>query len=623
MSVEELTHYKFNEFAVDAARRLLVRRGGEVVSLTPKVFDLLLYLVRNPGRTIEKDEIMSAVWPETIVEESNLTQNISILRRSLGETRGENEFIATVPGMGYRFVAEVEGGSAPLDSKAAGVSTQVPEPRRRIPIVPLAIGAGLLIAVIAAAAYVYLGRYRSVTAEQTRVLAILPFKPLMAEGSDPALEIGMADTLIAKMSNTSGLVLRPLTSVRKFSSPDQDPQSAGRELGADTVLDGNIQRQGEKIRVNVRLIDVASGEAIWGGTFDDEYRDIFAVQDAISSKVAEALRVRLHGAKPTSGRGTDDLEAYRLYLQARFFQFKSTPQEVRRAINFYQEAIAIDPKYAMAYAGVADAFRTLPITSDVAPASAFPQSKAAALKALELDDQLSQAHVMLGYVASWYEWDWKTAETEMRRGVTLDPNSADAHRGLSILLTLLGRHDEAIAEMKAAREIDPLSLPTNALEAQALHYAGRDAEAVERLNKTFEIDPNFWIARLMLARIYVGQSRFEDALAELERARAASGGNTEAISLTGYVYAKTGRRDEAMKTIEQLRQRKTDSFAPSYNLAMVYNALGETDKALDELTDAVEQRDVRLILLNVDHKWDNLRRQPRFIEILKRMKFAE
>ncbi len=623
MSVEELTHYKFNEFEVDVARRLLLRRDGEAVPLTPKVFDLLLYLVQNPRRTIVKDEIMSAVWPETIVEESNLTQNISILRRALGETRGENEFIATVPGMGYRFVAEVAGGSAPNDPVPSGASAHVPKTRRRFSIVPLAIAAGLLITVVAAAAYVYLGWYRSATAEQKGVLAILPFKPLMAEGSDPALEIGMADTLIAKMSNTSGLVVRPLTSVRKFSSPDQDPQSAGRELGADTVLDGNIQRQGEKIRVNVRLIDVVSGEAIWGGTFDEEYRDIFAVQDAISSKVAEALRVRLSRAKPTSGRGTDDLEAYRLYLQARFFQFKSTPQEIRQAINFYQEAIAIDPRYAMAYAGVADAYRTLSITSDVAPATVFPQSKTAALKALELDDQLSQAHVMLGYVASWYEWDWKTAETEMRRGVELDPNSADAHRGLSILLTLLGRHDEAVAEMRAAREIDPLSLQTNALEAQAFHYAGRDAEAIERLNKTFEIDPNFWIARLMLGRIYIGQSRFEDALAELERARAASGGNSEAISLTGYVYGKTGRRNEAMKTIKQLRERKTDSFAPSYNLAMVYNGLGDTDKALDELDDAVELRDVRLILLNVDHKWDNLRRHPRFVGIINRMKFAE
>ncbi|HEX2640987.1 MAG TPA: winged helix-turn-helix domain-containing protein, partial [Pyrinomonadaceae bacterium] len=514
-----LNVYKSGGFEIEPQRRILLDKGGEPVALTPKVFDLLLFLVRNAGKTLSKDEIMSAVWPDTIVEESNLTQNISILRRVLGDVRGENAFIATIPGRGYKWVADVisePAGEPVLESNEPEIAR--PEggvEKSRPKVVLLAVAAAVI---VLAAGGLYFYRSRSVPAPtgEPRVLAILPFKPLVEQNSDEALEIGMTDTLIAQLSNMSGIVLRPLSSVRKFARGEQDPQAAGRELGADTVMDGSVQRWGDQVRVNVRLIDVESGKALWGGSFDEKYKDIFAVQDAISTKVAEALRLRLKSpsTEPSAG-GTHDVEAYRLYLQGRLFQFKSTKAEIQQAIRYYQDAIKIDPNYALAYASMADAYRMLPVTSDTAADEAFPAAKAAALRAIELDDKLSDAHVALGYVASWYEWDWKRAEAEMRRAITLNPNNPDAHRGLSILLTTLGRHDEAIDEMKLARELDPLSLPTNALEAQTLHYAGRDAEAIERLNKTFEIGPDFWIARLMLARIYINQGRFADALPEL------------------------------------------------------------------------------------------------------------
>jgi tetratricopeptide (TPR) repeat protein len=323
--------------------------------------------------------------------------------------------------------------------------------------------------------------------------------------------------------------------------------------------------------------------------------------------------------EPASAGGTRDVEAYRLYLQGRLFQFRSTRDEIRQAIKYYQEAIRIDPNYALAYASMSDAYRMLPITSDVPADEAFPASKAAALRAVELDDKLPDGHVALGYVASWYEWDWKTAEAELRRAITLDPNNSEAHRGLSLLLTVLGRHGEAVDEMKMARELDPLSLPTNALEAQSLHYAGRDAEAVDRLNKAFEIDPNFWIARLMLARIYITQGRLEEALTELERARKASNSNSETISLNGYVLAKLNRGGEAQRSLEELKASSSGRYVPSYNIAMVYNGLGQTDAALDSLEDAAARHDVRLILLKVEHNWDNLRREPRFAALMRQI----
>jgi DNA-binding winged helix-turn-helix (wHTH) protein/TolB-like protein/Flp pilus assembly protein TadD len=602
---------KFNDFRIDVERRLLLDRDENPVPLTPKVFDLLLYLAENCGKLLTKDELMSAVWPDTIVEESNLTQNISILRRALGDVRGDNAFIVTVPGRGYKFVADVAVESTTEIEQPAIETASTPERNRRL----IYVAAAVVIAVVAAGLF-YLWPSRRTAAEAPRTLAILPFRPLVSDNSDEALEMGMTDTLIARMSSNPGLVLRPLSSVRPFARADVDPQAAGRQLGADTVLEGNVQRWGDKIRLNVRLISVDSGEPLWSGTFDDKYTDIFAVEDAISGKVADALRVRLAAA----GRSqTQNVEAYRLYLQGRLFQYRSTPQDIRQAIEFYKKAIALDPGYALAYAGVADAYRMLPITSDVAAAEAFPRSKEAALKALELDDRSSQSHVALGYVYSWFEWNWPAAESEMRKAIELDANNPDAHRGLSILLTVIGRHDEAISEMRIARSLDPLSLATNALEAQALHYAGRDEEAVDRLNKTFEINPDFWIARLMLARIYIGQKRWNDAITELKKAGAASGGNTETISLTAYALARSGRTDEARETMHELHGRSDQGYVPSYNIALAYNGLGDSDQAFHWLNDAIDRHDVRLILLKVDHKWDNLRSDPRFVTILQRI----
>ena len=613
MGQDSVNGYEFKGFQIDTDRRLLFDLEGSAVQLTPKVFDLLLYLVENQGKLVSKDELMTAVWPDAIVEESNLTQNISILRRALGDVRGANGFIVTVPGRGYKFVADVESMSAAdKDERSAQAPTINTKKSHPAMIVGLAV---LAVAIVLGA--VYMWSTRQTISDKPKSLAILPFRPLVKESSDDALEMGMTDTLIARLS-TPGLVLRPLSSVRRYADGETDPQTAGRELGVDSVLEGNVQRWGEKVRVNVRLIDVASGEPQWSGTFDDEYKEIFAVQDAIANKVAEALRMRLNGK--TARGSTQNVEAYRLYLQGRLYQFRSTPAEIRQAIEFYQQATELDPGYALAYAGIADAYRMLPITSDVSPSEAFPKAKDAAQKALELDGQLSQAYVAAGYVSSWYEWDWKTAEAQMRKAIELDPNNADAHRGLSILLTALGRHDEAISEMRAARELDPLSLPTNALEAQTLHYAGRDAEAVDRLNKSFEIDPNFWIARLMLARIHIGQGRFADALGDLNTAKA-SINNSEVTSLTGYALAKSGRREEALKVLSDLKSRTDQSYSPSYNIAMIYNGLGDREAALTWLEDAVERRDVRLLLLKVEHKWDPLRSEPRFATIMKRLGF--
>ena len=415
--------------------------------------------------------------------------------------------------------------------------------------------------------------------------------------------------------------MRPLSSVRRFGNLEQDAQSAGRELGVESVLDGSVQRWGDKIRVNVRLVSTADGASLWSSTFDEKFTDIFVVQDAISQKVAAALALRLSNEEKThlSGRSTENIEAYRFYLQGRYHALKSTPPEIRQGIEFYQQAIAADPTYALAFAGMAQAYAALPITSDVPPNEAFPQAKAAAQKALEIDENLAEAHIVLGVVRFWFDWDWRGGKAELKKATTISPNNSDAHRFYAVLLTVLGRYDEALTEMETARQLDPLSLLGNALKGQSFFYAGRDAEAIDQLNKTLEIEPNFWIAHIIMARVYIRQKRFDEAVAEAKKAGEFSGGNSEAASLAGYALAKAERRDEAMTMLQELKSRSNRRYVPSYNIAMIYNGLGEREEALNQLEKAFQTRDARLMLLKVEPKWNDLRSEPRFVEIIKRI----
>ncbi len=614
---------EFAEFQIDAIKRIFSRSGVQV-PLTPKVFDTLLYLVANAGRVVDKDELMSAIWKDTVVEENNLNKNISTLRQILGENPGENRFIATIPGTGYKFVAPVTRANDFTSFEAGHETNEHPsDPPIDYSLVGwrgyghhIVIGSGLLVLIFIGAFYFFTAADDLQSASPLKRMAVLPFRPLVEESRDEAFEIGMADTLIARLSSNPDLVVRPIGSVRRFARVDEDPQAAGRALGVESVLEGSIQRWGEKIRVNVRLIRVVDGTSLWSGSFDESFTDIFSVQDAIATKVAEALRVSLRNGR-SSTRSTANVEAYRMYLQGRFFTLKATPPDIVKGIAFYQQAIEADPLYALAYAGMADAYRMQPIISDVDPSDAFPRAKQAALRALEFDNGLTEAHVALGWVASWYEWDNKVAEDHLSRAIENEPNNAEARRAYSVHLTKLGRHEEAVREMTLALELDPLSLLTNALKGQALNYSGRKAEAVTRLEKTLELDDRFWIARLQLGRIYIDMERYDDAIRELEKARDGSGSNSETLSLIGYAHARSCRADEARKQLEALTAR--EGLTPFYNIAMVHNGLGESEIAIGFLEKALDRRDIRMILLGVEPKWDHLRGDPAFIKLLQQM----
>lgn len=574
MSVQEPDIYEFDDFRLDAVKRVLLLRG-ELLPLTPRVFDTLLYFVQHHGRVIGKNELMQAIWPDSFVEENNLNQNVSTLRRALGKPR----YLVTVPGSGYRFAADVK----------TFCEAQAPRP---------------------------------VSGARSRTVAVLPFKPIVAESRDEALELGMADTLIARLSNSREIIVRPLSSVRRYGGLEQDPQAAGCELGVESVLDGSIQRAADRIRVTARLINVEDGASQWVGTFDEKFTDVFAVQDAISERVATALALRLTAEekRQLTRRYTENTEAYELYLKGRYHANKMIPPEVRKGIQFFQQAIGLDPTYALAHAGLADAYRSLPMTSEAPPVDAFPLVKAAALRALEIDELLADVHATLAFAKSWYDWDWAGAERAAKRALDLNPNSSEAHRAYALLLSTLGSQRLAIAEAARARELDPLALLTRTHESLFLYYDGRDEEARAKLVKTLEIDPNFWIALLTLAKIDIRQGRFSEALAALNKAKASSGGNTQTLSMIGYAQALSGERASALAALDELKILSTQRYVPPYNLAMVYNGLGDDDNALTWLERAYEARDTLLsAFITVDPNWDRLRTSSRFAAILKGM----
>jgi TolB-like protein/class 3 adenylate cyclase len=452
-------------------------------------------------------------------------------------------------------------------------------------------------------------------------IAVLPFKPLAPENRDQVLELGMADSLIAKLSNIREIVVRSLNSVRKYSGLDQDPVAAGRELEVSSVLEGNVQKSGDRIRVSARLINVADGSSLWANTFDEKFTDVFAVQDAISQKVADALALRLSGEenKRLTRRYTENVEAYQLYLTGRYHWNKLTPPEITKSIEFFKKAIELDPTYALAYFGLADAYRSLAPTSEVPSKDTLPQAQAAATKALELDETLAEPHATLAFIHTWYDWDWSAAEREAKRAIELNPNWSFGHIAYAQMLSVTGRSQEAIAEGARAVELDPLSLIINALNGYHLHLARRDDEAIARLKKTLELDSSFWIAHQFLGMAYIEKKMYPEAIAEFSQAVKLSGGNSEPLALNGYALVLFGDVAKARAVLEELKSLSSQRYLPPSNLALLSYVLGEKDEAFNWLEKAYQDRDIRLCRLKVDSKWDSMRSEPRFREILKRL----
>lgn len=629
-SVTESAVYEFDGFRIDAGKRLLWN-SGEPVALTPKVFDTLFYIVKHAGKTISKDELMAAIWPDTVVEENSLNKNISALRQLLGEKPGEHRFVVTVPGRGYKFVATVVESSvngihadiAPPDGTRPGsVSSEsaMAGETRRASFLYLRYGLVATLAIILITAALHFWQVGSLPQPgPIRSIAVLPFRPIGGESRNEAMEFGMTDSLITQLSQGNDLVVRPSSATRRYAAADRDPAQIGHSLGVDAVLDGSIQVAGNRIRLTTRLIRMSDGKQIWAANFDEQMRGIFAVQDSITERVAVVLNAKL--GNQSRKRYTEDVDSYQLFLLGRYTALKLTPQAHSKAIEYFRTAIEKDPHYALAYAGITGSYTTYTLASDASPADTMPEAKAAAIKAVELDDELAEAHVALGKVAMFYDWNWAEAERHFLRAYDLDPRETEGQLFLAHFYSNMGSHEKALELAEKARKVDPLTINRNALEAQFLFYAGRYDDSIDRLKQSIELNPDHWLPRMFIARAYIEKGMYREAIAECERAKERGSSSLEIAALAGWSYAKLGEAKRARAEIEELEKISERRYVPPYFAALIHNALGETDGALSLLAKGFAARDVRMTFLKVDPKWNNLRNEPRFVALMKQMKF--
>ncbi len=633
--------YEFGSFRIDRRERLLLH-DGEPVSLSPKVYDTLLELVRHSGHVVEKEELMRAVWPDTFVEEANLTVNISALRKALGEGDSERPYIETVPRRGYRFVSPVtevkddgadsfteehakprlpieEEHKADATKEESTYVTSVRElPRSRKWGLPVA-GISVLVGLGLVAYFAWIKRAES--GVKVRSIAVLPFKPLVADNRDEPLEMGMCDALITRLSGLNQLIVRSTSSVVQYNKPGQDSLTAGRELGVDALLDGFVQKSGDKIRVTAQLLSISDGKHLWSGQFNANFTDIFAVEDSISRQMVEALLPNLTGEERgrVTKHYTENIEAYELYSRGRYFQDKRTPDGLNKSIDYFQQATEKDPRYALAFAGLAFSSGLLAVRADMPPRDSYQRAKTAAMRALEIDDTLAEAHASLANIRYWYDWDWSGAETEFKRAVELSPNYPASHQLYAPYLITVGRHQEAFSEIQQAHVLDPISLSVNVQVARILYFSRAYDEAIAQCQKTLEIDPNYGGAHLFLGRSYKEKGMSQEALTELEKARDLLGGSAEVISLIGYTCAVSGRSLEAQKVLQELQALSKQRYVSPYHLAMVYAGLGERDEAFDWLEKAYTDREGRLTLLKVVPEFDGLRSDSRYANLVRRI----
>jgi serine/threonine-protein kinase len=481
-----------------------------------------------------------------------------------------------------------------------------------------------LLAVVAlgTAFYFYNTRQAAVSNER-RALAVLPFTNASQDASAEYLADGVSESIINNLSQLSGLKVMSRNSSFRFKNDQSDTRTIASLLNVDALVTGDIKQIGDKLVINVRLINAADESQIWGNQYVRTMTDVIAAQNEIAEAVAQNLKVKLTPSDTASlsKRYTDNAEAYQLYLRGRFHVFKLLPDEIRHGIGYFQQAIDLDPNYALAYAGIADAYRSLGIGSEVSPVESFARSKAAANRAIAIDDTLSDGHAALGMSMFWGDWDWTGAETQFRRAIELNPNDVNAHLFYAHLLSNTGRHAEALGEVKLARELDPLFPFAGALEGQFLFHAGKADEALDRLQKTFELAPNFWIPHLFASVVYLQKEKYEDALAEARKARELSTASTLALGVQSYALAKMGNRQGAENVLREMLEIHKARGMPATHLALAYNGLGDTEKALEWLEKGYAEHDPKMAFLKVDSKWNNLRSSPRFIDLMKRMKF--
>ena len=571
----ERRQYEFSGYRLDAVSRELFGPDGTTISVTSKALEVLAYLIRQRDRVVDKDDLLAAVWAGRVVEENNLTQAISALRKAFGVRPPEHRFIVTISGRGYRFVADV--------NESGAVEAAIPAP------------------------------------PQT-ALAVLPFRSISSGPRDELLELGLTETLITQLSRVPYLRVRALgSSLHLAQEVAHDPDAAGRQLGAAFVIDGSAQQVGGRVRVNVRLLSVASGATVWADTIDTRVEDVFTLQDRISGAVVKALAlpgIAMPERRHRSRRG--DAEVYRAWLQGYHLLQRPDEGNLKKAISAFRRAIDLDAAYTRAYAGIAFAYRGL-VHIDHEPGEMFGLAKAAVAQALKLDPDSPEALTAQGRIRHLYDWDWAGAEASLQRAIELNPSLMEARYACAHLLVHLGRFEEGLEQARQARELDPLSPMVNAIYAGLLTAAGQTGAAQKQVRRALELKPGFWVALQVRAGLAMGRGDTAAAMGDLASAVGDSDRASQILALQAIAHAAAGDRILPQEVLQELEARRTQRYVPATSFAAAHAALGNTDAALDELERAYRERDIRMAFMKVDARWNVLRAQPRFRVLAQHM----
>ncbi len=633
MNSEPKKTIRFAEFELEASKRRL-RREGKPLTLNAKAFDVLVFLAENAGRVLSKEEIMNAVWENQFVEEANLAVQISALRKALGERIDAPRFLVTIPGKGYEFIADIQNGDEHVNSESrqtgrVGIDKEIEETRiadakqftKRKPQNRRAVFALAGLALLMTVGFVSFRYFNDAPKTTINSLAVLPFVNQNSDANTEYLSDGLAESVIYSLSQISELRVLSRNSSFRYKGKETDAKTIGGELNVQAILTGRIVQFGDTLSVSVDLVSASDNSVIWGERFTRQMSDVAKLQTDIAQVALQKLRLKLSGADEQRFKKpqTENSEAYQLYLTGRYHLNRLTDDGFLKGREYFGQAIDKDPNYALAYVGLADSYNMLSGWNSLPPKEGFPKASVAATKALELDDELAEAHTALGTVKYFYDWDWEGAEREFRRAIEINPSYADAHQMYSFYLSAMGRFDEALAEMRRAQELEPLSLVKIAGIGEILYFQHQSDQAIEQYQKALEMDPNSGFAHWAIGNAYLNKGMYNEAIAAYQKAIPLSGDSPDEPASLGYAYALSGRRQEALQIIDDLKQQSKRSYISPTLIAIVYAGLGEKEQAFEWLDKAYHGQDSILVYLKVEPMFDSLRSDPRYADLLRRV----
>ena len=627
---------RFGVFELDL-RAGELRKHGLRVRLQEQPFQVLATLLEHPGEVVTREELQRKLWPaDTFVDfDHGLNKTINKIREALGDSAESPRFVETVSRRGYRFLAEVRAadaapvrGPAPATEPHPSTETRErpdptgkpPTPKSAPPPLPWKIAAfmALLVAVSLATWRLYSWKH---PAPLIRSLAVLPLESLSSDASQDYFADGMTDELISDLGQISALRVISRTSVMAYKRARKPLPQIARELDVDAVVEGTVLRSGDQVRITAQLIEAATDKHLWSQSYEGQLRDTLALQNQVAQAIAEQIRINLNSQERAALKNVRVVnpQAYESYLKGRYFWNKRTADGLKVALAYFNQAIDEDPKYAQSYSGLADTYALLGDWqyAVMTPKEALPKAKAAAIKALELDSTLGEAHNSLAFCLDGFDWDFPSAGKEFQRALELNPGYATAHHWYAWHLSLLGRYDEAIVEMKKAENLDPLSLIINADLAELLLLAHSYDESIRQSRKTIEMDPNFALAHNQLGQAYLQKQMGDEAITELQKAVQLSADSPTCMANLARAYAASGKKREAAKLLSDLKKHSSPGYSHASEIAVVYAALGDKNQAMTWLEKGYEERFNPGVLLRPG--FDPLRSDPRFQELLHRI----